>query len=432
MLTTIRTIQIFPVSEAISFKEKALSWANQFSHFSYLNPNDFSYLFDPFPHLLAAGTKKVIDFDGKDSFDSLKKYCQLNKEWLFGYFSYDLKNEIEALESHHIDRMDFPKIYFYQPEHLLFFEQGQVRILSDKADEVYHQINNTKNKMNTKTVSAFNIQSKFSKNDYLNKAENIRRHIIEGDVYELNLCMEFFAEKADLDPLPLYLKLNQASPMPFSIVQKTNDQWLISASPERFLKKQGQKLISQPIKGTIQRGKTSQEDQQLKKQLRNDEKELAENMMIVDLVRNDLAKSALAGSVKPQELFGIYTFRQVHQMISTISATLKKEVHFIDAIKNAFPMGSMTGAPKIKAMELIEQYEETMRGLYSGAAGFITPEGDFDFNVVIRSILYNNNSKKLSFQVGSAITYDAVPEKEYEECLLKARAIMEVLNNPVQ
>jgi para-aminobenzoate synthetase component 1 len=154
---------------------------------------------------------------------------------------------------------------------------------------------------------------------------------------------------------------------------------------------------------------------------------MAENLMIVDLVRNDLAKSSKPGSVKVEELFGIYSFKQLHQMISTVSSIKRENVDPVEVIKNAFPMGSMTGAPKIRAMELIEKYETTKRGVYSGASGYFTPEMDFDFNVLIRSIFYNDTANKLSFQVGSAITYDADPEYEYKECLLKAKAIFEIL-----
>ncbi len=257
--------------------------------------------------------------------------------------------------------------------------------------------------------------------------ERIREHILDGDVYELNYCIEFFAKKARIDPLVVYEKLASRSPMPFSVFGRVHDCYMMGASPERFLKKTGTQLLSQPIKGTIRRGKDTAEDEQLKKLLQTDEKERAENMMIVDLVRNDLARSAVTGSVKVEEMFGIYTFAQLHQMISSVSAQLRPEVPFTEAIKHAFPAGSMTGAPKIKAMELIDQYEDVKRGLYSGAIGYITPEGDFDFNVVIRSILYNAATAYLSFQVGSAITYDAVGEKEYEECLLKAKAMWEVL-----
>jgi len=263
---------------------------------------------------------------------------------------------------------------------------------------------------------------------YLEKVKTIKHHIVEGDIYELNLCMEYYSDETHLSPLSCYWKLNQTSPMPFSVLQKIQEKYLLCASPERFIKKQGSQLISQPIKGTIRRVSNDQEDQILKHQLRYDEKELAENMMIVDLVRNDLARSAEPGSVKVEEMFGIYSFKYLHHMISTITSQLRTEVDPVDAIKFAFPMGSMTGTPKIKAMELIDHYEHSKRGIYSGAAGYFTPEGDFDFNVIIRSLMYDPINSILSFQVGSAITSDSIAEKEYQECLLKAQAITQVLN----
>ena len=247
----------------------------------------------------------------------------------------------------------------------------------------------------------------------------------------MNFCQEFYAENCGILPSEVFLRLNELSLAPYACFYKWNERYLLCASPERFMKKIGKTIISQPIKGTIKRGKTHKEDQKLKEQLLNSEKDRAENVMIVDSVRNDFARSCKAGTVKVEELFGIYSFQQVHQMISTIKGTLKPDCHFIDAIKNTFPMGSMTGAPKVITMETIEQYEHTKRGLYSGAVGYITPDGDFDFNVVIRSILYNNLTNYLSFQVGGAIVYDSDPESEYEECLLKAKAMRAVLREPV-
>lgn len=421
-------VKKYKVKEIKKFISKALNWAGQFSHFSYLNNNNIPYPFGTFPNCLAANAKTILHHSD-NSFENLKKFHNEKRDWLFGYFTYDLKNKIEELTSKHPDRAGYDPVCFFQPEHLLFFKNDYVEVYSNDTGAVMEQIHSTGpiDVNSGNQARPVNIQSQIGKKAYLEKVEKIRQHIIEGDVYELNLCMEFYAGHANINPIITYLKLNEASPMPFSMLQKIEDKFLICASPERFIKKRGHKLISQPIKGTISRGNTPEEDVLLKKRLRYDKKELAENMMIADLVRNDLAKSAIAGTVRPEELFGIYTFRHMHQMISTISATMKDGIHFIDAIKNAFPMGSMTGAPKIKAMELIEKYEESKRGLYSGAAGFITPNGDFDFNVVIRSILYNSSSKVLSFQVGSAITYDSIPEKEYEECLLKAKAMKEVL-----
>lgn len=217
------------------------------------------------------------------------------------------------------------------------------------------------------------------------------------------------------------------TPRPFASFLKMDNKYIISASPERFIKLKDNKIISQPIKGTASRGKTEAEDKENKKQLSESEKERAENMMIVDLVRNDLAKSSRSGSVKVEEIFGIYSFQQVHQMISTISAHKRKETHPIDVIKNAFPMGSMTGAPKIRAMKLIERYENSKRNVFSGSIGYFNGENEFDFNVLIRSIYFDKESKNLNYQVGSAITYDSDAEAEYEECLLKAKAIEKTL-----
>ena len=225
----------------------------------------------------------------------------------------------------------------------------------------------------------------------------------------------------------MFLQLSQHSPAPFSSFFRLNEHFILCASPERFLQKKGNKILSQPIKGTIKRGETIEEDQLLKQTLRNNLKEQSENVMIVDLVRNDLSHIAKDGSVKVDELFGIYTFPQVHQMISSISCEIKESIDAIDVIKACFPMGSMTGAPKVKAMELIDLYESSKRGVYSGSIGYFSPNGDFDFNVVIRSILYNDNKQKLSFSVGSAITHHSVPEEEYQETLIKAKAIFEVL-----
>jgi para-aminobenzoate synthetase component 1 len=239
--------------------------------------------------------------------------------------------------------------------------------------------------------------------------------------------LEFFDDNAEINPAELYLKLNKNSPSPFSAFYKLNDKFIISASPERYLQRKENRLISQPIKGTIKRGKTEEEDKKLINQLKNDEKELSENKMIVDLVRNDLSRTALKSSVKVVELCEIYTFNQLHQMISTIESKLSSDTNFSEIIKNSFPMGSMTGAPKVRAMQLIEEYEKTKRGAYSGSVGYIDKNGDFDFNVVIRSILYNQSNKYLSYITGSAITRLSIAESEYKECKLKAKALFEIL-----
>lgn len=424
----------YSINDHFQFRKKALTWAYGFSHFSLFNHNNIkSYPYGPFDDILAVGARKVLKFEGKDDFEQLKQYYQHQKDWMLGYFGYDLKNQLEELSSHHPDHVGFPPIYFYIPEHLLFFYGDRVYIESNiLPDDILKDINETVASDDAAPAPEVSVKVNTSRSEYVRTVNQLKNHIEEGDIYEINYCIEFSAIDIEINPLKIYSKLIEVSPTPFSVLHKFNDCFLICASPERFLKKAGNKLISQPIKGTARRGNSPFEDEVIKQKLRTDEKELAENMMIVDLVRNDLARTAVTGSVKVEEMFGIYSFRQLHQMISTVTSELKENIHFIDAIKSAFPMGSMTGAPKIMVMKLIEQYEKARRGLYSGAMGYITPDGDFDFNVVIRSLLYNQAKKTISFQVGSAITYDAIAEQEYEECLLKAKAILQILQASVE
>lgn len=406
---------------------KALTWASHQDVCAYTNPNDQDFPFGPFKEIIAAGAVDIILPDIYDDFEALKVFHQKTQDWLFGYFGYDLKNQTESfLSSNHIARTGHPELFFFRPKHLIFFEKENIRIETvGSPDKIFEEILKTKTSFHATPQLQF--KPSMSKAEYIKKANTIIEHIYRGDVYELNFCMEFFTSNVTFDPVSAYLQLIKLSPTPFSGFLRQGNNYLMSASPERFMKKEQGKLISQPIKGTARRSPDKIMDEKLKEILQNDEKERAENMMIVDLVRNDLARSSVPGSVVVTELFGIYSFRQVHQMISTVKSRLRPEISFTEAIRNAFPIGSMTGAPKRKVMELIEQYENSRRGLYSGATGFISPEGDFDFNVVIRSMLYNAGSKTLSFQVGGAITYDSVPEKEYAECLLKAHAILKAL-----
>ena len=253
------------------------------------------------------------------------------------------------------------------------------------------------------------------------------QHIHRGDIYEANFCQEFYAMDTHIDPLNTFLHLNAISSPPFATFLKFENLYGLSASPERYIKKNGKVVVSQPIKGTAKRDENSSIDLQIAEELKNDPKERSENIMITDLVRNDLSKFATKGSVNVEELCGLYSFKQVHQLVTTIRCEVDAGIAPVDIIRDTFPMGSMTGAPKVSAMKIIEKLEDTKRGLYSGTVGYFTPEGDFDFNVIIRSILYNASKKYVSFSVGGAITAKSVPEKEYEECLLKAKAMREAL-----
>jgi para-aminobenzoate synthetase component 1 len=309
----------------------------------------------------------------------------------------------------------------------LLLKVNKLTIKSDRSKSLINEILNIQIQ-EYESVLELNIQCKFSKEEYIKTVNQLKAEISAGNIYETNFCIEFFSNSADLNPILVFEKLSMGSPTPFSNYFKWFDKFIIGASPERFLAKRGNKLISQPIKGTAKRSHDAVEDWEYKTALQNHPKERQENVMIVDLVRNDLTKSAQSGTVKVEELFGVYSFKQVHQMISTVVCEAKEDLSVVDILKNTFPMGSMTGAPKIKAMQLMEHHERSKRGIYSGAIGYISPNNDFDFNVVIRSVLYNATEKYLSFQAGSAITYYADAEKEYEECLLKISGILSAIN----
>lgn len=383
--------------------------------------------------LIAIGATQELRIHSSDKvLDALQHFYDSKKGWLFGYITYDLKNEIEQLSSNNSDKLGFPLLHFFSPKIVLEIEEHFVTAFYDDEfttdKEVYEILDicfdKTKKEVETKTIK---LQSKITKEEYIQSVEQLKEHIHKGDIYEINFCQEFFAENAIINTVDIYNKLNTISSAPFSAYCKFGIHYLMCSSPERFIQKRANKLTSQPIKGTIKRSDIIKEDDQLKNDLQNNIKERSENIMIVDLVRNDLSRIAKKGSVTVDELCKIYSFKQVHQMISTISCEIKKNISFTDILRSMFPMGSMTGAPKISAMNLIEKNESTKRGLYSGAVGYITPDGDFDFNVVIRSILYNSENKYVSFMVGSAITDKSLAEKEYEECLLKAKAMFEVL-----
>jgi len=364
--------------------------------------------------------------DSDDPFQDLKKFYDAEKDWIIGRLNYDLKNNLEDLVSNNYDRLKSEEMSFFIPETLIFIQsEGMLISTVDDPDKVFKEIQHFP--VPSHVQQSFQIECDTSKREYINAVNAIRKQIIKGDFYELNYCMEFFIRVQNIDLANIYLHLNNISPMPFSVFQGMKGQYVLSASPERFLKKSGNNILTQPIKGTMKRDQDPEVDNKLKQRLRHSEKEIAENMMIVDLMRNDLGRSAEPGSTTVPEMFEIYSYNHVHQMISTITAQLRSDVHFVDAIRNAFPMGSMTGAPKIRVMETIEHYEKSKRGMFSGSAGYITPEGDFDFNVLIRSIFYSSKSGYLKFNAGSAITYDAEPESEYNECMLKTRSMREAL-----
>ncbi len=358
--------------------------------------------------------------------EKLNEFICIPNSWKFGYLSYDLKNEFEDLRSSNIDTLGFPEIHFFIPQTLFKIEKDNISLiygdnsLLPDVKEVF-----LKNKV--KKTNPIALTPRINEEEYLAKVKSIKEKIQQGDVYEMNFCYELFNENVEMDPIETYKKLNKLTNAPFSCFGNFNNKYILSASPERYIRKTRQQITSQPIKGTIARGVDEMDDLTQIENLKNNQKERSENIMIVDLVRNDLSKIATKNSVKVEELCEVYTFETVHQMISTVSAAIKPHITFLDILKATFPMGSMTGAPKIRAMELIEEYESTKRSVYSGCVGYVKPDGDFDFNVIIRTLLYNSRKKYLSCMVGGAITSKSNEKEEYQETLLKAKALLQAL-----
>ncbi|ALJ03785.1 aminobenzoate synthetase [Pseudalgibacter alginicilyticus] len=429
-----RTKQIYIPKSVSVFKNQLLVWAQQFEEVLWLDSNNYQQKYSNFDAVLAVDAFTCIQTDFYDGFGKLKEYQTNINDWVFGYLTYDLKNDVELLESTNFDGLEFPDLYFFQPKKLFLIKGDSVEIqyLNYVDDEIEFDLKDIQKSNNLKTHDSkklIKVKLSIHKDEYFEKVNNLLEHIHRGDIYEANFCQEFYAENTEIPPLETYQKLNDISKPPFATFLKCGDKYVLSASPERYLKKEKNTIISQPIKGTAKRSEDLEEDKLLKINLFNDEKERSENIMIVDLVRNDLSKTAVKGSVEVEELCKIYTFDQVHQMISTVVSKVELHTHPVDIVKSTFPMGSMTGAPKISAMKIIEDLEETKRGLYSGAIGYFSPENDFDFSVVIRSILYNSTKKYVSYSVGGAITAKSDPLKEYEECLVKAKAMRQVLEN---
>lgn len=404
-----------------------LNWVNRFNICALLDNHQYNSSYHSIECLLAVGAVNSFETTENTIID-FKKFLHKTNDWIFGHVNYDFKNQTEPLLSLHSDKIKFPDIFFFQPEIVIQLSGNEIKISSftEVPEKIFFDIQSEEKNIDVK--NNVEIRSAFTKEEYVHVIQQLQQHILRGDCYEINFCQEFFANNASIQPQQLYQHLTTISPVPFACFYKLNDKFLICASPERYVKKQCNTILSQPIKGTYKRNLENREaDNLLKEKLSSDQKEKSENVMVVDLVRNDLSKICKEGSVEVEELFGVYSFPQVHQMISTIKGELKDEIDFADVLKATFPMGSMTGAPKRKVMELIEHYEKTKRGIFSGCVGYIDPNKDFDFNVVIRSIMYNQSEKYLSYQVGSGITFNSNAEKEYEECLLKAEAMKQVL-----
>ena len=422
-----RQFSSYAIKDYSIFKRQVLQYLEHCSTFCFLDNHGYQFN-STYECLTAIGKLQSVsprDFSGVD---------QLHRQtgdWIFGHVSYDYKNTLHGLQSSHPDEIGFEDLHFFVPRAVLILEPGRVRIGMHEprqADRLFEQISALRLKEETPAEPA-RFQSRFSREDYLQTVKDLKAHIYRGDCYEINFCQEFFAHHNIYDPLAVYQKLCGISPAPFSACYRMGDRYLLSASPERFIRRSGEVLVAQPMKGTAARVPGDPlADSQSREALLQCGKERAENTMIVDLVRNDLSKVCTEGSVQVTAFLEVHSFPQVHQMISTVEGRLPGGTPVGAVMEATFPMGSMTGAPKRRVMELIERYERTRRGLFSGSVGYIDPQGNFDFNVVIRSILYHSARKYVSIQCGSAITAGSDPQKEYEECLLKAEALIRALS----
>lgn len=406
-------------------KLRMLNWSKQFSILLFLDSNEYPSLQNRYECLLAAGGSDNMPVATNTG--ALRAIHNGRRDWLFGHICYDYKNELEPrLSSRHPQRIGFPVFHFFTPQTVCYIGKDNtsltIETLEAAPEAVFNAIINTPPQDAAGLPEAI-FKQRIGRENYIHAVEQLRKHIADGDCYEINFCSEGYCEDISINPFAAFGALNKLSPAPFAACYRLYDRYMICASPERYLQKTGSRILSQPIKGTARRDADAAKDAEIKNALRENIKERAENVMITDLVRNDLARCCETGSVQVDELFGIYSFPQVHQMISTVSGTLRADAHFTDAIRYSFPMGSMTGAPKHIVMQLTDRYEQSRRELFSGTAGYISPEGDFDLNVIIRSLFYNEASGYLSYHTGGAITYDSDPVQEWEERNLKAWAL---------
>ncbi|MFY7708672.1 MAG: anthranilate synthase component I family protein [Flavobacteriales bacterium] len=372
--------------------------------------------------LFGFGAQDFIDLKSGLPVELLDIIMGSGKYWM-GYLNYDLKNKVENLDSRNPHPMGFSDAFFFVPQLLLrFSEEGGLEEVYNSSGiswQKYMVFFDKKNDGKPRTWTPLQ-----SKEKYIESVEKLKYHIQRGDIYEINFCQAFETDWHGADGWSVFSKVFEATEAPYSAYLRHGHRHICCGSPELFLKKYDNVLVSSPIKGTIRRGKEKKEDDELKEQLYNDPKERAENVMIVDLVRNDMSRIADDDSVWVDELWALHTFKTVHHLISRISCEIQEAVTFSDIVKAMFPMGSMTGAPKVNAMKFADELEAVSRGVYSGSIGIVRPDSSFEFNVVIRALLLDEHLKKAMVHVGGAITDMCDPEKEYEETLLKGRALM--------
>lgn len=425
-----RVEEVFPLPEDRAFREKLLTWVSGFTHYAFLDScTNMPYGEAAFDLMAGAGCAQYISATAETGFDEVKAFRNDYKDWMLGYFSYAMKNGVEDLSESSEPTVPVPDTLFFIPEVLIIVKGTDLTISVTEGEPslVYKVIMATDAGEPACIGHNISLHPSTSKEKYIQTVDVIRNHIINGDIYEMNYCQEFSGRAELVDPVELFREATSTALAPFSVLFRWEDIYLVSLSPERFLRFQDGRVYTYPIKGTAPRGENPEADRRNLHDLEASEKNRAENIMITDLMRNDLTRYAVTGSIRADELCRVYSFPQVYQMVSKVSAELLPGADPVDVVKNAFPMGSMTGAPKVRVMQLIDELEDSARGLYSGSFGYFSPNGDADLNVVIRSILYHAGSGMVSVHAGGAIVYDSDPEEEYKECLLKINVLLKLL-----
>jgi len=407
-------------------KDELLSWAAGFDYVCFLDSCETDTdRYGRYEFILAVADEET---DVCYSWEELRANVEPDYDyWWFGSLSYEARTSLEPrLKSENPPRIAFPEVCFFRAETVIFLRKGESKVESIPSFAAHLAEGRTLPPAEVYLTSR--LSSDFTRAEYVATVETLRQHIYEGDCYEINLSQNFYAEAQIPSPASLWRQLTDVSPTPFAAYAKFGPIHSLGASPERFLQLKGDRLLTQPIKGTAPRDPDQQRDTELLRQLQDSHKDQAENVMIVDLSRNDLYRSSVVNGVSVPQLYEVQSFAKVHHLVSSVVAEKDESISPLQAVAHTFPPGSMTGAPKVKSCELIDQYERHARGIYAGSIGYIAPGGDFDLNVVIRSMVYHEEKGLMSYQTGGAITWDSDPEAEFEETLVKARAMEEVLN----
>lgn len=422
----------------------------------------YSYIgIDPYSTLILKNSKIQIDNQFKENADVFKLIeKKLEVMTLIahpdlppfqggaaGYFSYDLARSIETLPNHAQNDLDLPDIVLGFYDLIISFDHLQKKawIVSSGFPETEHEKNSKRaesriawllqgiqsspikmNDTHNASLITGSIYSNFTKSQYIEAILRCQSYILNGDIFQVNLAQRFECMLSnDIGSFDLYKKIRILNPSPYSAYFNFDDNSIISSSPERFIQMINKKVEARPIKGTIHRAKSSKEDWQFATKLQNCQKNRSENMMIVDLLRNDLSKVCEPQSVKVTSLCQLESFQSVHHLVSVIEGTLREKYSAIDLLKATFPGGSVTGAPKIRAMEIIDNIEPHRRGPYCGSIGYIGFDGTMDLSILIRTFIAKD--KRVTFHAGGAIVLDSDPLQEYEETLAKVSILKSAL-----